>query len=156
KTRTNANDPANWTAAMPTPGAPTAAELIDTDGDGMPDGWEQANHTDPLVADASEDPDHDGMTNLQEFLAGTDPNDPSSVLRIGAVEFDTVAAAFVLSFEAVANRTYTVQCRTNIATGLWQSLESISAAPANRTINVTNAPANCMSGFYRLITPAAQ
>ena len=40
----------------------------------MPDGWEvqyNLNPTDP--ADASADPDHDGLTNLQEYQHNTNP-----------------------------------------------------------------------------------
>ncbi len=51
----------------------------DTDNDGMPDGWEVANGLDPLSAvDASQDPDGDGRTNLQEYQLGTDPNNPDT------------------------------------------------------------------------------
>jgi hypothetical protein len=39
----------------------------------MPDGWEVANRLNPLVADASADLDADGLSNLQEYLSGTDP-----------------------------------------------------------------------------------
>ncbi|MCW5554673.1 MAG: immunoglobulin domain-containing protein [Verrucomicrobiae bacterium] len=52
----------------------------DTDGDGMPDGWEIQHGLNPLVADAHEDADFDGVTNLQEYqhsLAHPDaPLDP--------------------------------------------------------------------------------
>ena len=45
----------------------------DTDGDGMPDGWEVDNGLDPTVDDALGDPDNDGVSNLDEYLAGTNP-----------------------------------------------------------------------------------
>ena len=53
---------------------------IDSDGDsdGMTDGWEVSNGLDPLVNDAFEDVDSDGLTNLQEFYAGSNPNNTDS------------------------------------------------------------------------------
>ncbi len=48
---------------------------IDNDADGMQDAWEwlnQLDDTDP--ADANADIDEDGLTNLEEFNLGTDPN----------------------------------------------------------------------------------
>lgn len=48
----------------------------DNDGDGMPDSWELANQLNPESgADATADADGDGVTNLAEYLGGTNPND---------------------------------------------------------------------------------
>jgi parallel beta-helix repeat protein len=47
----------------------------DDDNDGMPDTWETENGLNSLdAADASLDPDGDGLTNLQEYQGDTDPN----------------------------------------------------------------------------------
>jgi len=47
---------------------------IDTDGDGMVDGWELQWHTNKDVKDADVDLDGDGFTNMQEYANGTDPH----------------------------------------------------------------------------------
>jgi hypothetical protein len=55
------------------------AGMIDSDGDGMPDGWEVKNGFNPLAGtDARADPDNDGLTNLQEYQNDTDPRDADS------------------------------------------------------------------------------
>ncbi|MCP3935474.1 MAG: hypothetical protein GY708_08895, partial [Actinomycetia bacterium] len=47
----------------------------DDDADGMPNDWEIENGLDPdNPDDAAEDPDGDGLTSLEEYGAGTDPN----------------------------------------------------------------------------------
>jgi hypothetical protein len=58
----------------------------DQDGDGLPNGFEQAYGLNPFNAgDANLDSDGDGMSNLQEFLAGTDPTNPASAFQITSV-----------------------------------------------------------------------
>jgi transcription elongation factor Elf1 len=51
----------------------------DTDNDQMPDIWEKEYSLNPdSAADANNDPDADGFSNLEEYQGGTDPTDPSS------------------------------------------------------------------------------
>jgi hypothetical protein len=54
----------------------------DSDGDGLSDGWEVDNGYDPLVnvpgEGGSDDPDADGLTNLEEASIGTDPANADS------------------------------------------------------------------------------
>jgi hypothetical protein len=60
----------------------------DTDGDGLPDGWEAKYSLNPLSAvgidGAAGDPDGDGYTNLEELRAGTNPRLRDPPMRAGA------------------------------------------------------------------------
>ncbi len=48
---------------------------LDSDGDGLADGWELLNGLDPSdTTDADADADADGVSNIDEYLAGTDLN----------------------------------------------------------------------------------
>jgi len=60
----------------------------DDDNDGMPDSYEIKNGLNPFNAkDANRDADGDDFTNLEEYLAGSDPNDPKSVPRPRSLPF---------------------------------------------------------------------
>lgn len=67
-----------------------AIESGDTDGDGISDVWEM-EHFGTLARDLGLDTDGDGVSDLDEWLAGTDPNDWRS--RPGADEQGTVMLA---------------------------------------------------------------
>lgn len=80
----------------------------DVDGDGLPRSWEDANGLDDDNAtDAFLDADGDGRNNTAEFMAGTDPQDPSSFLRVTTVEHSPGGPA-TLHWDAVPGKTYRV------------------------------------------------
>ncbi len=58
---------------------------LDADGDGLRNGWEQTHFSSPTGAIATADNDYDGMNNLQEQAADTDPNSAGSCLRFTKV-----------------------------------------------------------------------
>jgi hypothetical protein len=58
-----------------------AATLLDSDGDGLPDQWEQ-KYLGGLASKPTDDPDGDGFDNRTEFAWGTDPADPKSKPRL--------------------------------------------------------------------------
>ncbi|MCC6233395.1 MAG: hypothetical protein IT580_12170 [Verrucomicrobiales bacterium] len=79
----------------------------DTDADGLPDDWERFwfGNLEPVV---DGDPDLDGAANRAEWLAGTDPKGPQSVLRILSVARD-LEGRLVIRFAVAAGRTYTLE-----------------------------------------------
>ncbi|WLE98541.1 MAG: NosD domain-containing protein [Candidatus Electrothrix communis] len=70
----------------------------DTDGDGLPDAWEQQYFGD-LSHEPFEDADNDGYSNLEEYRAGSDPTDASSI----PIQCATTVPDDFTSIQAAAN-----------------------------------------------------
>jgi hypothetical protein len=67
-------------------GSITANSAYDTDGDGIPNSYEDSHGFDKFnPADATQDADGDGLSNLQEYLAGTDATNSASAFRVLSV-----------------------------------------------------------------------
>ncbi len=124
----------------------------DTDDDGMPDDWEVANGTNPLVNDRNVDPDGDGLGNFDEYLAGTSPTNAASTLKFESLSL--AGSNLVLSFVAISNRSYTVQIQSVPGGGGgWQKWLDVDMATSNRTAWLTNGLSANTNRFYRLVTP---
>ena len=56
-------------------------KIVDSDGDGIPDDWEEqySDYADWQVADATRDDDADGFDNLQEYMGESHPGDAKSI-----------------------------------------------------------------------------
>jgi len=61
----------------------------DTDHDSMRDGWEVDNLFDPIYDDSLDDADGDGVSNVGEYVLGTDPQDDTSPARVYYVNAET-------------------------------------------------------------------
>jgi hypothetical protein len=125
----------------------TITVLADTDQDGLPDVWETAAGLNPSsAADALLDLDGDGVRNVDEYISGTNPNDASSYLKV-----EQPAGPAMISFMAVATRTYTIQFTDELGTS-WQRLTHVPARPTTGLVTVTD-PDVRPQRIYRLATP---
>ncbi|HKQ37627.1 MAG TPA: lamin tail domain-containing protein [Verrucomicrobiae bacterium] len=130
------------------------APIPDADHDGMSDAFETQYGLDiNNAADAATDLDGDGMSNLDEFIAGTDPSDPNSYLFIDLVGANGGPASASLRFMAVSNRTYSVQFRDSLGVGELTTLRDVGMAPTNRVVEVLDSSPSASSRFYQLVTP---
>ena len=80
---------------------------------------------------AAFDDDGDGQENLTEFLAGTDPKDKESYLRIDSIQITAQGTA--IAFTPRTNHGYTVQFREGINRGQWQVLSHHAVKQTLRT-----------------------
>jgi hypothetical protein len=148
------NDPINWSVGAPTPGHVDAPNPSDTNGDGLPDSWQIqffGSISSPNAAPGA-DPDRDGFSNLQEYLAGTNPTNALSYLKLDSVE--VAGSSTLIHFTAVAGKWYTLLYTDGLAPANWQPLNDIlpQAVTGPVSITDTNHPATA-TRFYRLATP---
>jgi glycosidase len=121
----------------PAPG-PNVWATADFDADNLPDTWESQYGLNPSDASgidgAAGDRDGDGATNYEEFLAGTDPSDRASRLRVTyAARAGTV---FNLDFDSVPFLDYGIEYSYTLAN--WTDCIEETGLPCRVTADSTN------------------
>ena len=115
----------------------TGTASVDNDGDGMADDWELAHGLSPTnPADAIDDRDQDGLTNLQEYQRGSSPFVFDN-LRIGPAQY-LLDGRFRLAVFGEIGRSYVLEVSTTLVT--WTPL----------TTNMVNA-----LGYLEFTDPSA-
>ena len=118
---------------------------LDSDHDGMPDEWERMHGLNPLVNDADGDLDGDGLTNLQEFNAGTLPEKPDSVFR---ARYTAVSGAPArLSWSSIPGKTYRVLIADSVD-GIYTAFRTVLADVGDET--ALEIPATEPGRFFRV------
>lgn len=133
-----------WTMGLPAQSRRIDLTVgVDSDGDGLPDAWEtELIYSDPLERFASltdvrpgDDADGDGLSNLDEYIAGTYAFDAADGLALEIVEI--VGGYARLRFLAITGRTYSLTASTDLAAWGAQPF-ALSAAPATSTSYVAS------------------
>lgn len=99
---------------------------------GTPEWWlAQFGWTTNFESAALADSDGDGQTSSQEYLAGTDPADAASALRV-RIEAAPSTGSLLLSWASVAGKFYRIEQTADLA-AQWSVL--VSEIPANPPVN---------------------
>ncbi|MBN1673686.1 MAG: fibronectin type III domain-containing protein [Kiritimatiellae bacterium] len=124
----------------------------DADQDAMPDDWEIAHFGGTAQQAMDGDADGDGMSNLDEYIAGTDP---TAGAQYFGVDLQLIAGKIVVSLPTVeaagsgyagTSRRYTLEGRPE-PSGIWQAMPGCENVPGTgQPLFYTNAnPAGVMT-----------
>ena len=123
--------------------------LLDTNG--LPIAWELTYFGQTNI-DANADPDHDGASNMQEYLAGTNPLDTADNLRVTSFGFLPGGGTAAITWSSVPTRLYRVLSTEAIdASASWADAGPGLLAPdpsGLTTSTLTNSTAQPQ--FYRI------
>jgi hypothetical protein len=97
----------------------------------------------------SADPDGDGMNNLSEHAAGTDPKDPNSALRILTLVVQSQPPQALLGWQSASSRSYIIETAPG-PDGPWSDLGSAVPSAGAATQTSINLASGDPKRFYRI------
>jgi len=119
-------------------------------GDGIPDAWRLRffGSISNLLSHASADADGDGVSNWQEYLAGTNPTDVGSQLRLASRHVSTNNVVH-LRWPTVYNKSYNIEWIPSLSGTNWFTIATnVPGTDQMMDFPVTNI--NLETQFYRV------
>jgi hypothetical protein len=146
------NVPAQSITLFVIPAAPAGS------GDGIPDNWKihYFNSTNAVNGGATNDWDHDGMINRDEYIAGTDPTNANSSFKLFIEGVDSNTDVRFPALQADSNycaglgRYYLIEYSTNLLfPNCWTGIQNYTSISASgQTVIYTNSTPDAQR-FYR-------
>jgi len=123
----------------------TAVRPLDTDNDGLPDDWEQFYFTN-LVQTATDDFDHEGASNMAEYLAGTNPTQAASVFGITSIQINSGRSE--LRWPNLPSRRFEIDYSDNLTN--WQTIPNPAVSFPTPTQAVWSEATSAATRLYRV------
>ena len=121
----------------------------DTNYNGIPDWWEMKYFKNLTTASKTGDADHDGVSDYDEFLAGTDPTNPNSVFKILSV-IPTGHQGGIIKWASAPGKSYTILRSTDLSAGFTDVVASgVTATPPANTF-IDTETSNSKQHYYQI------
>ncbi len=145
----NVNFPLGWSydSVTTTDGSVVIRNLIaDTDGDGLPDAWENQYYGSPTNATAGATASNGINTVEQTYIAGIDPTDEEA--RFEMTDLTASGSDSVVFWSGVSGRVYTVYWTSNLLSGFGVALTNgLPWMPGSFTDSTHSTE---QKGFYKI------
>jgi len=100
-------------------------------------------------SDPNADPDGDGLTNVEEYLAGTHPLNANSVLRI--TQIDLLGDSVLVSWQSETGKVYTVQMSSTLFDTFLPVATRVEATPPVNSEPIPVHPESVEKAFFRVL-----
>ena len=124
----------------------------DTNANGVPDAWELIHAGNLTTFTIDGDADGDGIPDVAEYLADTDPLDPADTgLRITAFTLSADTTLVALTWTSRLSRRYHIESSDDLAGGVWTESALAEIAPDSDATTMRDlAEPAATQRFYRI------
>jgi hypothetical protein len=107
------------------------------------------NASNIVLSGPNADPDGDGLSNTNEFIAGTDPLDGQSRFKIDSVAPNN-PSGITVTVTGHVGRTYTLERAVNISPPSWSPVASSGVLGSDQTVILSDPSPLPVNAFYHV------